>query len=166
MKAAWIHSVLATVLLVAGGFPGEGESGEATPREADTREIRAHIHSIFEAYKRSDRASIDATHAKDWRGFIRTSTGIVRGNVGYMHDADKILASGVRLVEWQMLDFDIVYHGEVGVVSYIAKIVSLHGDARIEQQIRALDIYVRRQGRWEQVASNVSTHPDAAIADK
>lgn len=153
-----LRSLLA--LMVLGGVPA---GGVAPDREADRGAIRAHIGSIFEAYRRGDRATVRATHVSDWLGFIRTSDGIVRGLDHYMRDADRILSSGVALREWEILDFEVRFHGDVGIVAYVARIVSVHGDRPIEGRIRALDVYARRHGEWEQVASNVSTHPDAAM---
>jgi ketosteroid isomerase-like protein len=158
MKTTSVLPSLAA-LLVMGGVPAAG----AAPREGDIRAIRAHIGSIFEAYRRGDRALVRGTHVQHWLGFIRTSDGIVRGLDHYMRDADRILGSGVVLREWEIVDFDVVFHGDVGIVAYVARIVSTHGEERLEGRIRALDVYVRRHGEWEQVASNVSTHPDPVL---
>lgn len=155
---AVLNSLVA--LMVMGGVP----AANAVPnRGADAGAIRKHIDSIFEAYRRGDRPTVRATHADDWLGFIRTSDGVVRGLEHYMRDADRILESGVSLREWEILDFEIRFHGEVGIVAYVARILSTHGERRIEARIRALDVYRKRHGEWEQVASNVSTHPDAVM---
>jgi ketosteroid isomerase-like protein len=156
------HTVLQSLmaLMVMGGVPAPSA---AAGRDVDTRAIRTHIDSIFDAYRRGDRPTVRVTHAQDWLGFIRTSDGVVRGLDHYMRDADRILQSEVALREWEILDFDVRFHGDVGLVAYVARILSTHGERRIEARIRALDVYLKRHGEWEQVASNVSTHPDAVM---
>jgi hypothetical protein len=88
-------------------------------RATDARAIRAHIDSIFKAYVQKDRATIIATHAKDWRGFLTSSRGIIRGFDDYMAEAVKDLTSDWRMTGYRFVDYDTVFRGEIAIVNYM-----------------------------------------------
>jgi ketosteroid isomerase-like protein len=134
----------------------------ATPQEdraEDTRQIQAHIEEIFQAYRRRDRDTVRRTHAKDWRGFIRMSPGVVRGIDAYMREAEAILSADVEISDWKVRDFDVVYFGNTAVVSYVADFDILRDGVRTPDAIRVVDVYVKEAGSWNQTASQVATHP-------
>ena len=62
---------------------------QATPpdRAKDAALIRAEIERICQAFVDKDRATLTATHGKDWRGFTPGSDHVIRGLDGYMNEA-------------------------------------------------------------------------------
>jgi ketosteroid isomerase-like protein len=129
-------------------------------RQADREAIRAHIDRVFRAYMARDRATVEATHAREWRGFLTRSRGIIRGIGEYMREADAILAGPVRITAYHMRDFDIRFLGNLAIVPYIADITLDVNGSPQPTTLRVLDLYARERGEWDQVASQVAAHPD------
>ncbi len=135
-------------------------------READRQAIRAHIESVFQAYMKKDHATLRATHAKDWRGFIRPSRTIIRGIDEYMRAAESILSGPANFTNYRILDFDVVFNGDVATVSYIADLEWQFEGVNYPDKLRVLDVYAKEKGHWNQTASNVTTHPEASEAGR
>ncbi len=160
--------ILALVLffLLAGTLVADDRVPTVSGRDADRAAITAHIDSIFRAYIAKDREKIRETHGKHWRGFVRPSRTVVRGIDQYMQAADRILAGPARVVSYQMRELDIVFYGDTGLVSYIAD-MKVDVDGREHDDVlRVLDVYVKEGGHWNQVASNVASHPEALEAQR
>jgi ketosteroid isomerase-like protein len=105
---------------------------------ADERAIRAHVHSLFDAYLRKDRAAIRAGHTADWRGFPIRARHLVRGIDEYMREAEGLLQH-LRAVRYEMLDMEVQVHGD----------------------LRARDVYRREpDGAWNQCGSNICALPE------
>jgi ketosteroid isomerase-like protein len=136
--------------------------GDRLPADRDA--IRAHIDEIFRAYMRRDRAVVRATHAADWRGFIRPSRSIVRGIDQYMAEAEGILGSPGVLKAYEMVDFDVLFYGDTALVPYVARIEWAEDGITHPDTLRVLDVYAKVGGHWNQVGSQVATHPDALAA--
>ena len=141
---------------------GEGElmpvAGEKRPQ--DRAAIRDHIDSIFKAYINKDRPSVRSTHATQWRGFLTNTRSLVRGIEEYMSEAEIALSRPRGMTDYRMLDFDVLFYGDVAVVPYIAELTVKIGDTRIAPKLRVLDVYAKLGGHWIQVASNTVLHPD------
>src|SRR5687768_1970050 len=118
--------------------------------QSDRDAILAHVDSIFQAYFRGDRATIRATHTRDWRGFQIRSRSIVRGIDEYMRHADEVLAS-ITGVRYEMLDADVQVWGDVAVVFYLARewIRDKEG-AEKTILLRSCDVYRKDGGAWNQ----------------
>jgi ketosteroid isomerase-like protein len=139
------------------------EAIDGDRRPADRDAIRAHIDRIFQAYMKKDRGTIEATHSAEWRGFLGASRRIIRGLDGYMEGADAFLQSPGRIAGYRFEDFDLLFYGDVGLVSYIADVDIATGENPPETyktKYRSIDIYAKRDGHWTQVASHLNTHPD------
>jgi ketosteroid isomerase-like protein len=153
--------VVIVVLALAGIAAGQNAAPAADARAADTAAIRAHIDSIFKAYIQKDRAAIVATHARDWRGFLTSSRTILRGIDDYMADADPGLKSDWRMTNYRFVDYDIVFRGDIAIINYIADIDGEWGGQPTKPgRLRVIDIYEKSGGKWNQIASNTSLHPD------
>jgi len=158
---------LAGLLLVLGlAGVAHRSNREADDRPADRQAIRDHIERIFAAYQERDRATVRATHAPNWRGFIRSSRSIIRGIDHYMQEADPILGGPAEITGHEIKEFDVVFYGDIALVSYIADIIWLLDDVRRNDTLRVLDVYRRKDGTWNQVASNVAAHPDSIAASR
>ena len=90
-----------------------------TTDQSDREKILAHVRSIFDAYVRRDRETIERTHTRDWRGFLIPSSEIERGIEAYMKHADNSLE---RLggTGYELHDTEIQLYGDVGVLYYVA----------------------------------------------
>jgi uncharacterized protein DUF4440 len=134
-------------------------------RVADRDAIRQHINRIFQAYIQGDTDTIRATHSQEWRGYITPSRMILRGIDQYMQAAESVQKSA-RMMGYKIIDFDVVFYGDVGVVPYIAQVDLNIGGARVTSKLRVLDVYAKLAGEWTQVASNTALHPDAQAASE
>jgi ketosteroid isomerase-like protein len=154
-----VLALLAALARPAAAQPAAGDDG----READRAAIRAHIETIFKAYMDKDRATVRATHAEDWRGFLTGSRHIIRGLDAYMEAADGSLRNlDTRILRFDLSEYDVVFHGaDVAVINYVADLVVRAGADTLTDKLRTLDVYARREGHWNQVASNVARHPEA-----
>ncbi len=144
-------------VVISGSFLYEGP-------EQDRAAIRAHIDRIFKAYIAKDRPEVQATHDRDWRGFLTGSRRIIRGIDEYMRSADTSLTSTQRLVGYEMEDFDVQFRGpDLAVVPYIAELEGEAEGARTKWKLRVIDVYERQGGEWMQVASNTAMHPQSTF---
>ena len=162
MLSTLVAPLILAATLEATGSPGGPVTGDHRPADRDA--IRAHIEQIFRAYMQRDRATVRATHARDWRGFIRPSRSIVKGLDHYMREAEGILGAPGRLAAYEITEFDVLFRGDVALVPYVARIVWDEDGIAHPDLLRVLDVYAREAGHWNQVASQVATHPDALAA--
>jgi hypothetical protein len=134
--------------------------------ERDKDKIRYHIDAVFRAYIDKDWAAIRASHLKDWRGFTIISRSTIKGVEAYMAEV-KATLNTVEFVDYEMIEIDYLFYTNVCVVPYI---VYLRGTSAIgelfEIKLRALDVYVQQNGSWDQIASNISLHPDTIVAPR
>ena len=123
-----------------------GQQLKAVPgdrRQADRDAIHAHIDSIFKAYMEGDRAKIEVTHSRDWRGFLGPSRTIIRGIDEYMQHADRSL-KGPGFRTYKITDFDVMFYGDVALAPYIAQV----GPEESHYKLRVLDVYAKLNGDW------------------
>ena len=164
-NAMRLSLVVIAILARADSAAGQNPASAADSRASDTAAIRAHIDSIFKAYMQKDRAAIVATHARDWRGFLTSSRNILRGIDDYMAQADKDLASDWKMTAYRFVDYDTVFRGDIAIVNYVADIEGEWGGQPTKPgRLRVIDIYEKRGGKWNQIASNTSLHPDIVDA--
>ncbi len=140
-------------------------AGDDRPSDRDA--IRAHIDRIFRAYIEKDRETIEATHSAEWRGFLGASRSILRGLDTYMEGADAFLRLPGGIAAYRFEDFDLLFYGDVGLVSYVADVDITNGGTPPEPyktKYRSIDVYAKLDGHWTQVASHLNTHPDVLEA--
>ena len=125
----------------------------------DEREIEAHVRGLFDAFLAKDRDAIESGHTTDWKGFQIPSKRIVRGIDHYMAAADDLLAS-LKAVRYEFLEMDIDVYGDIALVYYVARDWLQDGDEETTVLIRALDIYRREGGTWNQAGSNICVIAD------
>ena len=136
-----VCALAAAVCLIAAGGQAQAE------RPEDAAAIRAHIESIFQAYIDKDVAKLQATHGKNWRGFLTGSTRVIRGIDQYMQAAGGARApKGQGMVGYRMSDFDVVFYGDTAVASFVADLDIQDGDRRSKQKLSLLDVYVKENG--------------------
>lgn len=166
-KTQWRAMAASSVVCLALATAWTAELGTAGPngslvQDADRNAIRAHIDRIFKAYIAKDRAEVQATHDREWRGFLTGSRQIIRGIDEYMRAADSSLKSPQKLVGYTMEDFDVQFRGpNLAIVPYVAELEGDAGGARAKWKLRVIDVYERQDNEWMQVASNTAMHPQS-----
>ena len=159
-----LASLAVTLSLVLTGSPAAAQV-KGAGRPADAAAIRAHIESIFQAFVDKDRAKLEATHGAEWRGFTPWSGHVIRGRDGYMNEATfpPDVPKNQGMVGYRIGEFDIVFYGDTGVVTFMAEVDRLEGTDKSTQKLTFIDVYHKDPGGWIQVASNTSLHPDAVF---
>jgi len=157
-----LASLAVTLSLVLTSSPAAAQV-KGADRPADAAAIRAHIESIFQAFVDKDRAKLEATHGAEWRGFTPWSGHVIRGRDGYMNEATfpPDVPKNQGMVGYRIGEFDIVFYGDTGVVTFMAEVDRLYGTDKSTQKLTFIDVYHKDPGGWIQVASNTSLHPDA-----
>ena len=135
----------------------------ADARQADRDAIRSHIDKIFQAYISKDAATIRATHAPAWIGFQSSSVTAIQGIDAYMKDIDGYLNGPVRMASYKMLEFDVLFYGDVALIPYVADVTYAFPGGTATQKLRVFDVYAKLDGAWNQVGSDTQLHP-ASIA--
>lgn len=131
----------------------------------DRSAVLEHIHDIFRAYLRQDRDAIRALHTEDWIGFQGPSTQIERGLTAYMANAEKSLEH-FRGVGYELLESEVQLYGDVALVYYVARYDYVGRDGMPGSlPLRAIDVYRRRDGRWNQCGSHITPIPGGAWGD-
>lgn len=130
--------------------------------DEDRSAIRKHVHSIFEAYKRQDSATIRATHTRDWTGFLGSSRTILRGIDDYMETAERSMEKTL-LRDYEITDMEIQLYGDIALVYYIADIRVLDRPTGEERNVplRSLDVYRKGADGWNQTGSHIGVIPGA-----
>ena len=156
---------IAAVAFVVGAGAGTVTSGSAQEqdRSRDAAAIRAHIESIFDAFINKDRAKLEATHGRNWRGFQNYSRSIIKGRDGYMTASvgtGPMSPKGTGMVGYKIDEYDTVFYGDTAVVTFIAETNHMNGGRASSAKLSLLDVYAKEDGGWIQVASNTANHPD------
>lgn len=156
------RTVIALAALLTMALPATAQT-RSIDRATDAAAIRAHIESIFKAFVDKDRARLEATHGKEWRGFTPWSGHVIRGLDGYMNEATfpPGLPKNQGMVGYRIGEFDIVFYDNTAVVSFVAEVDRLYGQEKSSEKLTFVDVYYKEPGGWNQVASNTSLHPDA-----
>jgi len=64
-----------------------------------------------------------------------------------------------------MLEFDAVFYGNVGIVTYIADVTYDYEGHPSTRKLRVLDVYAKLADGWNQVGSDTTLHPDTLAAE-
>jgi len=134
-----------------------------TATQADRDAIRAHIDRIFKAFIAKNRADVQATHDKEWRGFLTGSGTIIKGIDEYMRTTDGTLKSkSTGMTAYDMQQFDVQFRGsDIAIVPYVAAVTGQSEGVQRQYKLRVLDVYERQGREWMQIASNTAMHPQS-----
>jgi hypothetical protein len=138
-------------------------SARVQERRADEQAIRKEIESIFNAFIDKDREKLAATHGKNWRGYLTGSTTVIKGRDGYMRASvgdGPMEPRGQGMVGYRIVEYDTVWYGDVAVVNFVADVNHMQGTQPRASKLTLMDIYTKEDGRWMQVASQTSYHPE------
>jgi ketosteroid isomerase-like protein len=133
-------------------------------RQADRDAIRGHIDKIFQAYITKDAATIRAMHAPAWIGFQSASATAIQGIDAYMKGVDGYLNGPVRMTAYKMIEFDVIFYGDVALVPYVADATYAFPGGTVTQKLRIFDVYAKLGGEWNQVGSDTQLHPESLAA--
>jgi uncharacterized protein (TIGR02246 family) len=67
---------------------------------------------------------------------------------------------GQGMVGYRIVEYDTVWYGDVAVVNFVADVDHMNGTQPRTSTLTLMDIYAKEDGRWMQVASQTSYHPD------
>ena len=151
--------ITAAALVQATGETTEETRQVTTRTTTDQEQVLAHIDSIFQAYVRRDRDAIRRLHTNDWIGFQGPSTTIERGIDAYMKNAETSLEH-FRGTGYEILDSEVQLFGDLALVYYVARYDYRDKDEREGSiPLRAIDIYRRENGEWNQAGSHITVIP-------
>jgi len=157
---------VAVAMLLTNHLFGQINSDSGDLRQADRDAIRAHIDKIFRAYIHKDGATLQSTHVPEWRGFLESSRTTIRGVDQYMAAANGYLKSPYQITGYKMLEFDVVFYGDVALVPYIADVSFNFRGQTSTEKLRVFDVYGKLNGEWNQIGSDTQAHPDSLEANQ
>ena len=164
MKLATPLLAVLALLIGAPSYALQLQPASVDVRQADRDAIRNHIDKIFQAYMAKDAATIRATHAPAWIGFQSSSKTAIQGIDAYMKDVDGYLNGPVRMTGYKMLEFDVIFYGDVALIPYVADATYAFPGGTVTQKLRVYDVYAKLDGAWNQVGSDTQSHPDSIAA--
>ena len=130
-------------------------------RAKDREILRAHMRSVFQAYIDGNREILRSTRRAEMKGFTVRSRVTIRNREQYMEEFEKLL-SHQRWNTYEIVDEDMIFHGDTAVVVYIAKIAGINCENKdFDTSVRVMDVYFKESGEWTLAASSVSLHPEA-----
>ena len=157
--------ILATLFAASSVHALQLKAVPGDQRQADRDAIRNHIDKIFQAYIHKDVDVIRATHAADWLGFQSGSQTAIHGIDQYMKDVNGYIQSPVRMTAYKMLEFDVVFYGDVAIITYVADVSYQYEANTFNRKLRVLDVYAKLGGEWNQVGSDTQRHPESLAAE-
>lgn len=170
LRSLYLISLVAVTVTAHGQIAAS--TAAADDREADRAAIRAHIESICQAFIDGDIDKIHATHTEDWRGFLEGSRVPIKGIDEYMRangipwppyaNAPKRAPNPNRgTASFKLSDFDVHFYGpELAVACFNVDFGQKSGgDLITNVRYRIMDVYVKRNGQWNQGASHTVVDP-------
>ena len=88
---------------------------------------------------------------------------MIKGRDGYLQAAvgdGPMGAKGQGMIGYRIVEYDTVWYGDVAVVNFVADVDYMFGSQPWRSKLTLMDIYAKEDGRWTQVASQTSYHPD------
>jgi ketosteroid isomerase-like protein len=164
LKLALPILIVLTLLAAAPAHAQQLKPVSGDARQADRDAIRNHIDKIFQAYINKDAATIRATHAPAWIGFQSSSETAIEGIDAYMKDVEGYLNRPVRMTGYKMVEFEVIFYGDVALIPYVAEVNYAFPGGAVTQKLRVFDVYAKLDGDWNQVGSDTQLHPDSIAA--
>ena len=130
-------------------------------RAADRSGIRAHIESIFQAFINKDAASLRATHAENWLGYLEGSPTMIKGIEGYMDWNQVDPKSPYGMKSYKFREFDMIFKGDAAFVCFVADVESNWPGAPPHRALRICDFYTKDKGNWIQSGSDTALHQES-----
>src|SRR5258705_10352708 len=129
-------------------------------RTADRNAIRAHIESIFQAFINKDGASLRATHAENWLGYLEGSPKVIKGIERYMDWNQVDPKSPYGMKSYKFREFDLIFKGDAAFVCFVADVESNWPGGPPHRVLQICDFYTKNDGKWIQNGSDTGLHQE------
>lgn len=142
-----IRHTIAALLLIAAVRPLTAQA----PPDADSAAIVALEHRIEAAVVERNAAFLDSVYAPTFR--FKHSTGDLEDRARRMSSLSRPLRPGQpRMLSRKLDSLDVEVHGDIALTTGRIRVNREHADPeQREYVIRYARIYVRRNGRWQQL---------------
>jgi uncharacterized protein (TIGR02246 family) len=144
-------TVLSTLLLAIGQPPGDAE------RRKTEDEVRQVEREWLDAYEKNDAGAMDRIVADDFT--ITFPNGLVQTKPDLMAGIRRPRKEGQPAPKFHTEDARARSYGDTVIL--IGKVVTVveRGGKTVREESRYTDTYIRREGRWQVVASHLSNAP-------
>ena len=142
--------------LVAMASPAWGKSAREErekPRQSIQKIIKLE-HTWADAVKRRDMSALSLILADDYRD--TSSKGVVRNKV---EEIESVRAVATNFLSYDVDELEVRVYGGVAVVTGRLIVKVLYENQQVEGRFRYTRMYVRRVGRWQAVASQMTEVP-------
>ena len=123
------------------------------------RELVKVEHTWNEAFKDRDKAGLSAICGEDF---------LFTGEDRKLADRTKFIAEAtthLKVMSYAVSDVTARFYGDTGILNALWKGTVIEDDHRSEVTVRFTDTFVRRDGRWWAVASQMSRAAEAGAAN-
>jgi ketosteroid isomerase-like protein len=153
MKAGTLMKMLYAWIAAIGlaGAAWTAEVGAMGTTAAAEREITALEHAWAKAYVDRDVATLDRLEAEEW--ICTTAEGEVLTKA---EDIADVKSGAYRATAFKMEEVKVRIYGYTAVVTARQTEVATYKGADASKVLRCTDTWVRRDGRWQCVATHLS----------
>ncbi len=140
-----MRRMLLVAVTLAATAPAMGQTSDAE------KELTALAKESDAAFARNDTAFFDRVLADDWT--LITTEGEVQDKA----QARREMKDGTFKVEsWEMLEMKVRVYGDAGVVTGRGRLKAVYKGKRSSDTDRWTDVYIKRDGKWQCVSSQVT----------
>ncbi|MCB9422387.1 MAG: nuclear transport factor 2 family protein [Ardenticatenaceae bacterium] len=133
--------------------------------ERDKDDIRHQIDITLRAYIDQDWGTFQQTHTSDWCGFAYQSPAIIKGREALLAAANDI-SQKFRLHDYEMIEIEYRFWGDVCVTPYVARIKGMIGDDEpFEARLQSIAVYRKGAADWYLAASDFHVVPLESSGD-
>src|SRR5215217_646879 len=126
-------------------------AGAAATQSASQREVLAALHDWLDALAKNDLPRVERIVADDYR--ITVADGRVLDKT---EDLEPLRSGKVKFRSAEATDVDVRVFGTTAIVTGVARFTADVGGNAASFQERFTDVYVKRRGRWQPVASHTT----------
>jgi hypothetical protein len=123
-------------------------------RERDKDNIRHCIDQIFRAYIEQDTNLLDEICIPKWQGFGLNTKTIAKSSISYVNGVRDLLSQH-QFLEYEMVDIEYTFWGDVCVVPYVVRVRILSAGAEEELMLNVLDVYCQQENDWHQISAHI-----------
>jgi ketosteroid isomerase-like protein len=140
--------VITATSLVLGQSKAKKQDGPSDSTEEAVRQLHS---EIVQAQLTSDTATLDRLWADDH--IFTNPLGVVQSKAQRLAE---IHSGGRTLEAFSIADIEVRAYGDTAVVTSRATLKGQRQGQDISGQYRGIDVYVKRQGRWQVVAAQAT----------
>jgi ketosteroid isomerase-like protein len=150
--------IIALFVLFASSFTSADKKADGNNQDAAQQEVTRLEGDFYKAYEKGDVATIDRLLAPDYtHNDIRGGLKVRADYMMYINAlADQIKAGKVTIVSARMEDLKVRVYGETAVATGRWTAGGQRGGKEDSEQMRFTHVWVKRDGRWQGVAGQVT----------